>query len=340
MLHKYSILIFVFWINLTGVQGGKMVNFNDVLNARNRIQKYISLTPLDFSIGLSSEKTKVYLKLECQQKQKAFKVRGALSKISSLTDEEKERGVIAVSSGNHGAGVSLASHLLGIKNAKVFVPKTAPKAKVDKIKYYGAEVLQVGKNYDEAHKVAVEEMKNNNMTYIDSCSDIQLIAGQGTVGLEIMEQNPHIEIILVPIGGGGLITGVSIAAKHMKPNVKVVGVQTAACPAMVKALEDNVLYEEFPSEDSICDALIGGVTEIPFKMAKQCIDDIIVVSEEAIKKATKILLTEEKIVSEPSGAVGVAALLENPEYFEGKNIAIVVTGGNLDKELMQKIISD
>lgn len=322
------------------LQEGKIVNFNDVINSKDRIQKYISLTPLDFSIGLSSEKTKVYLKLECQQKQKAFKVRGALSKISSLTDEEKQRGVIAVSSGNHGAGVSFASHLLGIKNAKVFVPETAPKAKVDKIKYYGADVVQVGKNYDETHKIAVKEMNKNNMTYIDSCSDVQLIAGQGTVGLEIMEQNPDIDIIIVPIGGGGLITGVSIAAKHMKKDLKIVGVQTAACPAMVKSLEDNVLYEEFPSEESICDALIGGVTEIPFKMAKQCIDDIIIVSEKSIKKATKILLTEEKVVSEPSGAVGVAALLENPQYFEGKNIAIVVTGGNLDKGLMQKIISD
>lgn len=315
-----------------------MVNFNDVLKARDRIKKYVSLTPLDLSIGLSSERTKVYLKLECQQKQKAFKVRGALSKISSLTDEEKQRGVTAVSSGNHGAGVSFAAHLLGVKNAKVFVPETAPKAKVEKIKYYGAEVVQVGKNYDETHRIAVEDMGKNNMTYIDSCSDVQLIAGQGTVGLEIMEQNPEVDIILVPIGGGGLITGVSIAAKHMKTGVKVVGVQTAACPAMVKSLEDNVLYEEFPSEDSICDALIGGVTEIPFKMASKCIDDIIVVSEESIKNATRVLLTEEKVVSEPSGAVGVAALLENPQYFEGKNVAIVVTGGNLDKELMQKII--
>ena len=317
-----------------------MVNFNDVVNARKRIQKYISLTPQDFSIGLSDEKTKVYLKLECQQKQKAFKVRGALSKISSLTDEEKQRGVIAVSSGNHGAGVSYASYLLGIKKAKVFVPETAPAAKVDRIKYYGAKIKQIGKCYDDTHKIAMEEIKKDNMTYIDSCSDVQLIAGQGTIGLEIMEQNPDIDTIIVPIGGGGLITGVSIAAKYIKPGIKIVGVQTSACPAMVKSLEDNILYEEYPSEDSICDALIGGVTEIPFKMAKQCIDDIIVVSEESIRKATKMLLTQEKVVAEPSGAVGVAALLENPEYFKGKNIAIVITGGNLDKSLMQKIITE
>ncbi|MFA9422643.1 MAG: threonine/serine dehydratase [Sedimentibacter sp.] len=315
-----------------------MVNFNDVLNARKRIEKYISVTPLDFSIGLSNENTKVYLKLECQQKQKAFKVRGALSKLSSLTDEEKERGVIAASSGNHGAGVSYAAHLLGIKKAKVFVPETAPAAKIEKIKYYGADIQQVGKVYDDTHRLAMDEMKKSNMTYIDSCSDVQLISGQGTVGLEIMEQNPEIDTIIVPIGGGGLITGISVAAKHMKPSIKIVGVQTAACPAMVKSLEDNIMYEEFPSEESICDALIGGVTEIPFKMAKQCIDDIIVVSEESIRKATAILLTQEKVVAEPSSATGVAALMENPEYFQGKNVAIVITGGNLDEDFMKKIL--
>lgn len=315
-----------------------MIDLKDILNSRDRISKHISVTPLDFSIGLSHEDTKVYLKLECQQKQKAFKVRGALSKISSLSEDEKERGVIAVSSGNHGAGVSYAASLLNIKNAKVFVPETAPKAKVDKIKYYGADVVQIGKNYDEAHKIALEEMKKFNMTYIDSCSDEQLIAGQGTIGLEIVEQNPSIDTIIVPIGGGGLITGVSIAAKTMNPDVKIIGVQTAACPAMVKSLEDNVLYEEFPSEESICDALIGGVTEIPFKMARECIDDILVVSEESIREATKYLLVDEKVVSEPSGAVGVAALMENRDYFKGKNVAVVITGGNLDKEMMVRLL--
>ena len=315
-----------------------MVNFNDVVKARERIEKYISFTPLDFSIGLSSEKTKVYLKLESQQKQKSYKVRGALSKITSLTKEEKEAGIYAISSGNHGTGVSYAGHLLGIEKVKVFVPETAPLAKVEKIRYYGAETVQVGGNYDETHQIADEQMENRHMTYIHSGSDIQAIAGQGTVGLEIMEQNPDIDVILVPIGGGGLITGVSIAAKHMNPDVKIIGVQTEACPAMVKSLEDNTFYEYFPSEESVCEALIGGVFDIPFRMAKECIDDILVVSEVEICKATARLLTEEKVVAEPSGAVGVAALLNNPGLFEDKNVAIVVSGGNIDKELMRQLI--
>ena len=178
------------------------------------------------------------------------------------------------------------------------------------------------------------------MTYIDSCSDVQLIAGQGTVGLEILEQNPDVDLILVPIGGGGLITGVSIAAKHLKPGIRIVGVQTAACPAMVRSLADNTLYEEFPSEDSICDALIGGVTDIPFKMAGLCIDDILVVQEETIRKATAFLLTEEKIMAEPSGAVGVAALMENPGYFAGLKVAVIISGGNLDQAMMRAMLDD
>jgi len=309
-----------------------VVDFNDVLNAKKRIEKYLSPTPLDFSIGLSSDKTNVYLKLECQQKQKSFKVRGALSKIASLTEEEKSKGIYAISSGNHGAGVSYAGHLLGISPVKVFVPETAPMAKVEKIKYYGAEVVQNGKNYDEAHRFAAEQTKNCDMTYIHPGSDVQVVAGQGTVGLEIMEQNPAIDVILAPIGGGGLITGVSVAAKHINPKVKIIGVQTEACPAMIKSLEDNICYEDFPSGESLCDALIGGVFDLAFEMAKECVDDILLVSEAEIRRATLLLLTEEKVVSEPSGAVGVAALLNNLLLFEGKNVAIVVSGGNIDKD--------
>jgi threonine dehydratase len=316
-----------------------VVNFNDILQARKRIAKYISVTPLDFSIGLSGS-AQVRLKLECQQKQKAFKVRGALNKIASLTDAEKKRGLCTVSSGNHGAGVSYAAHLLGVDNVRVFIPKTTPKAKVEKISYYGATVVQVGRNYDEAHQIAMQEIARAGMTYIHSGSDREVIAGQGTVGLEIMEQHPVTDVIVVPIGGGGLITGVSVAARHISPAVKIIGVQTAACPAMVRALEDKVFYEEYPSAESICDALVGGVFDIPYRMAPQCIDDIVVVSESAIRKATAMLLTGEKIVAEPSSATCVAALSARPELFAGKSVALVISGGNLDKALMQQIIRE
>lgn len=157
--------------------------------------------------------------------------------------------------------------------------------------------------------------------------------------MEIYEQEPTIDTILVPIGGGGIITGISIAAKHLNPNVKIIGVQTAACPAMVASLRDEQFYEMYPTEESICDALVGGVGEIPYKMAKDCIDHIIVVEEEDIAEAVKFLLLKEKVVAEPAGAVGVAAVRKYPQLFKGKNLAIVITGGNIDGELLTAIIN-
>lgn len=314
-----------------------MISFKEILDSRDRISKYIYTTPLQKSMYLSKNNTNIYFKLENQQKMKCAKVRGAFSKITDLSDEEIEKGIVAISSGNHGAAISYASHLLGIKNSTVYVPETTPKSKVEKIEYYGTNVARVGKNYDEAHEIGGEKIKTSGSIFIDPCSDKTVIAGQGTISLEILEQEPSIDTILVPIGGGGIITGISIAAKHINPNIRIIGVQTAACPAMVASLRDEKFYEMYPTEESICDALVGGVGDIPYKMAKECIDDIIVVEEEDIAKAIQFLLLKEKIVAEPAGAVGVAAVRKNPEIFKGKNVAIVITGGNIDEDLIKEI---
>ncbi len=315
-----------------------MLRFEDILAARERISPFISRTPLDIAMSFSDESTKIFLKLECQQKQKAFKVRGALSKISSLGAEEKQRGIYAVSSGNHGAGVSYAASLLGVKSARVYVPETAPLAKVEKILYYGAAVIKTGKTYDETHQNAMADPLIRGLTYINPGDDVLVAAGQGTVGLEILEQNPDIDIILVPVGGGGLITGIGLAAKHIKPGIEVIGVQTEACPAMSRSLADKVCYEEYPTDDSLCDALVGGVFRLAYDMAEQCIDDVIVVKESTIAEATARLLLQEKVVAEPSSATGIAALLEQPDRFKGKSVAVVISGGNLDGELMRRMV--
>ncbi len=314
-----------------------MVYFKDIQLARDRIKKYIYETPLDHSMYLSNGETDVFLKLECQQRLKGFKIRGALSKLASLTDDEKSKGVMAVSSGNHGAGVSYSAKLLGGIKAKIFVPETIPGSKLEKIKYYGAEVVTVGRNYDEAHAAAQEALDKEKRIFIDPCSDIEVIAGQGSIAMEILEANPDIDAILAPIGGGGLITGVSVAAKHLKPSIKIIGVQTEACPAMAKAMKDRIFYSDFPSEPSICDALIGGVGEIPYNMSRQCIDDIVLVEEESIKEAVLFLMDKEKVIAEPAGAVGVAAVMAEPELFKNKNIAIIISGGNLDFSLIKAI---
>ena len=316
-----------------------MISYEDILNAQSRINKYIYRTPLEKSIYLSDDITNIYLKLENQQKMKCAKIRGALSKITCLSEEEKEKGIVAISSGNHGSAVSYGANLLGINKSTIYVPSTTPRSKIEKIKYYGADVVEIGMNYDEAHEMGLKSIKDNSGMFIDPCSDKVVIAGQGTIALEILEEQPNIDVILVPIGGGGIITGISIAAKAINPNIKIIGLQTAACPAMVESLKNKEFYEVYPTKTSICDALVGGVGFIPYEMAEKCIDDIIVVEEVDIADAVKFLLTKEKVVAEPAGAIGVAAVRRNPHLFEGKNVAIVITGGNIDEDLMIKLIN-
>lgn len=315
------------------------INYNDVINARKRISGYTYYTPLDKSMYLSNEDTNIYLKLECQQGMKCAKLRGALSKLTSLNRDEIEKGIVAISSGNHGAAVSYGSYLLGIKNSTIYVPETSPRSKVEKIEYYGANVVRAGENYDKAHEIGLERIKDSDSIFIDSCSDEEVIAGQGTIALEIFEQQPRIDTILIPVGGGGILTGISVAAKHINPKVEIIGLQTAACPAMKESLKDNIFYEMFPSEPSICDGLIGGVGEIPYNMAEQCIDDIWIVEEEHIGRAVSFLAKKEKIIAEPAGAIGVAAVQKNYSKLKGKNVAVVITGGNIDGKLFVELLN-
>ena len=317
-----------------------MLNYTDVVEAYKRIKDKIYMTPLEKSIYLSNENKNYYLKLECLQPPKSFKLRGALSKMTTLTEEEKKKGIVAISSGNHGAAVSYASNLLGIENVLIFVPKVTPRSKIDKIKYYGGEVRIVGDNYDEAHHIGMEYVKNNDMTYIDPYyGDPLVYAGQGTAAIEIFMQNPDIDTILVPIGGGGLITGIGVAAKAIKSSVKIIGLQTEACPAMIRSLEENVFYDEYPTKESICEALVGGVGELAYKMAKDCIDEIIEVKESFIEKAVSHIIKKEKIVAEPSSCITIAAIMQGPGRIKGKNDALVISGGNIDEDLMVELLN-
>jgi threonine dehydratase len=315
-----------------------MVTLRDVLAARGRLGDLIYKTPLEVSLQLNSSDMKVFLKLECHQTVKSFKIRGALNKVASLSAAEKNRGIITVSSGNHGAGVAYAAKLLGGIPTQVFVPTITPASKIEKIKYYGAKVVMTGTDYNETQRGAEEFMQREKLTYIDPCSDVEVIAGQGTIALEILEQNPALDTIVVPIGGGGLITGIGVVMKELKPAVRVIGVQTKSCPAMIQSLQDGKWYGEYPIKPSICDALMGGVGEIPYKMAGRCIDDILPVEEESIREAVLWLLQKEKVVAEPSGAIGIAAIISNPEFFRGQNTAVIISGGNLDGSLMQDIV--
>ncbi|TCO76907.1 threonine ammonia-lyase [Marinisporobacter balticus] len=316
-----------------------MLKYKDVTLAYERIKEHISTTALEKSFRLSDKDSEVFLKLDNQQPVvKSYKIRGAMSKATSLTEEDIKRGVTAISSGNHGASLAYTASKLGIEQTEIFVPETTPFSKVEKIRCFGAKVNKVGKNYDEAHHIGEQKINERGLIEVNPCEDPICIAGAGTVALEILKQNPEINVILVPIGGGGLITGIGVYAKHINPNIEVIGVQTKASPAMKKSLEDKVCYEYFEASESICDALIGGIAKVPYEMADKCIDDVIIVAEEAIGKATVEILKHEKIVCEPSSATVYAAYKENRERFKGKKVALVITGGNIGDEQLKSLI--
>lgn len=316
-------------------------NYEEVKQAYERISPYIRKTPLEESFYLGDEERKYYFKLESFQRAKSFKIRGALNKMMTLTEEEREKGVATISSGNHGSSVSYAASLLGIANAKVIVPETTPQSKVDKVKYFGADVMLMGKNYDEAHALGMKYIEENGMTYIDAYyDDPKIYGGQGTIAIEILEQNPDIDTIVVPIGGGGLITGISVAAKAIKPSIRIVGVQTEACPAMIKSYEDGIFYEEYPCEESLCDSLIGGIGALSYAMAKDYVDDFIAVSEETIAKAVSFMARDEKYIVEAGSCTTVAAVMDFREKIGGKNIALVLSGGNIDGDVLHRLMAN
>ena len=315
---------------------------SDVFDAYQRIHPYLPKTPLEESFYLGANGRTYFFKLESAQHVKSFKIRGALNKILSLTEEEKHRGVATVSSGNHGVAVSYASKLLGIEHALVIVPTITPQAKIRKIEYYGAQVMLLGNNYDEAHTLGLEYLKKHNMTYIDSYyDDPKVYAGQGTVALELLEQNPDIDTIVIPIGGGSLITGCAVVAKHIKPDIRIIGVQTETCPAMIRALEDHAFYETFPTTGSTaCESLVGGVGKLSYEMLADYVDDIIAVKESTIRKGVKHMLLNEKFVVEAGSATTVAAVMDFADRVGGKNVALVISGGNIDADFIKTIVNE
>ena len=313
----------------------------DIEAARERIKDYAYYTPLEEALHLGNGERKYFFKLENQQRLRAFKIRGALARMSVLTDEEKELGVATVSSGNHGGAVAYAAKLLGLKKPLIFVPAITPKAKVEKIQKFGGDVRLVGNNYDECHIEGMKYIEEHGLLYIDSWEKDPIVyAGQGTIGLEIIEQNPDIDTVIVPIGGGGLATGVAVAVKAMKPSVRVIGVQTAACPAFIKSVEDGVQYGEYPTTgESICESLVGGIGELSFAM-REVFDDLIAVEEKTIRKAVKHMILEEKTVAEGGSCTTVAAVMDYAERIGGKNISLVISGGNIDGSLIQEIMGE
>lgn len=315
-----------------------MVSLSDVESAKKSIGRFINRTPLVLSKFFSNfSKGRVYLKLENLQITNSFKVRGAFNKLLNLNDKQRKRGIITASAGNHAQAIAIGAKQFNIA-AKIVIPKTTPRVKIDKIKKHNVELILHGYIYDEAEQMAKDLAKKEELNYISPYNDDLIIAGQGTVGLEIFEELPTVDLVLVPVGGGGLISGVSIALKSMNPNIEIFGFQSEASPAMFKSLKAGRIVD-VKVEDSIADGLSGGIEKdsITFEIIQTYVDDLMLVKEESIRNAISLLWREENQVVEGAGAVAIAGLLENSTIFKGKIVVVVLSGGNIDDGLLHEL---
>jgi len=316
-----------------------LLNLKKIYEAQERIKGVAIETPLAFAPYLSElSSSEVYLKKENLQVTGAFKIRGAYNKIASLSDAERKCGVTAASAGNHAQGVALSASKFGIK-AVIVMPESTPLTKVNGVKHYGAEVILHGSNYDEAYAHALKYSKQNAMTFVHPFEDEEVIAGQGTVALEILESCENLDAVIVPIGGGGLIAGMSAALKEKNSKIEVIGVSASGAPAFKESYEKKEPIDS-TSVRTIADGIaVRDTSAVTLKYALKNVDKIISVDDEEIASAILYLLEKQKLVVEGAGAVGVAALLHHKlEFLKGKKIAIVLSGGNMDVTLLSVII--
>jgi threonine dehydratase len=317
-----------------------MVTVREILQAARALRPHIFRTPLRDAFLLSERVgAAVYLKLENWQITGSFKPRGALNRMAALSAEERARGVVTASAGNHALGVGYAARALGIAAATIFVPRTAPRAKLEKLRQFPVTVRPVGETYADAHRAAETFQRETGVTFIHAYDDPRTVAGQGTLGLEILQDLPDVDALLVPVGGGGMIAGIAVAAKTLAPGVKVIGVQPAASPALRDSLRDDKCYTEYVAAPTICDGLAGGIGEMVFEAAQnKLIDDVALVEEDETRAAIRALAETEQLIVEGSGAVGVAALLARKVDLAGKRVAVVLSGGNIDLGLLTEIV--
>lgn len=304
------------------------INLDDVLEARERIKGICIKTKLIYSSEFSKESgNEVYIKPENLQITGAFKLRGALNKISKLSEEQKKRGLIASSAGNHAQGVAYSANKLGIK-ATIVMPETTPLIKVQATKSYGANVVLKGQIYDEAYEEAKRLERENGYTFIHPFDDEDVMAGQGTIALEIIDELKDVDAIIVPIGGGGLISGIAVAAKSINPDIKVIGVQSDGASAMKVSFDTGILTAS-DKVDTIADgAAVKQPGDKTFEVVKKYVDEIVTVSDCELIEAAFILLEKHKLVAEATGVMSLAALKKLD--FKGKKVVSLISGGNID----------
>jgi len=316
-----------------------MISLDRIIEAHKKIAPYVNYTPLIYSNFLSQNRT-VKLKLESLQITGSFKLRGAMNKLLSLSEEQKTRGVIAVSTGNHGKGVAYASSFLGIKST-IYMSSMVPQYRKEAIESLGAKVEIIGSNSDEADLHAREVSKKENIILIHPFDDEDIIAGQGTVGLEMLKEFPEVDTVIIPTSGGGLIGGIALALKLQKPSVKVIAVSMERGPSMYESLKHGkpVDVEELETLADCLGGSIGLDNQYTFNIAKEIIDDFVLVDEDKIAEGIRLNFLEHRLVTEGAAATSVMVVKDHLSSHLGKNIICLICGGNIESKLFTKIIS-
>ena len=314
-----------------------MATIENFVKAKEKLSKVLLETNLIYSPIFSDESgNEIYIKLENLQKTGSFKIRGAYNKISNLTDNEKQRGVVASSAGNHAQGVAYAAEESGRK-AVIVMPKSTPLIKVESTKKYGAEVVLYGDIYDDAFKKAKELEEKEGYIFVHPFNDEEVLYGQGTIALEILEKLPETDIIIVPIGGGGLISGIACAAKIMKPGIKIIGVEPEGAASAYESIKENRIVE-LKEANTIADGTaVKKIGELNFEYIKKYVDEIITVSDYELMEAFLLLVEKHKIIAENSGILSVAALKKLKE--KNKKVVSVISGGNIDVLMISSMIN-
>jgi len=308
-----------------------------VEDAAARVRPYVRRTPTERSEPLGElTGRELNLKLENLQLTGAFKIRGALSRLLAMPTDERAGGVITASAGNHGLGVALAARLLGI-SATVVVPTTVPLAKLTAIQRQGAEAVLEGPTYDDAHAAAELLARERQLAYVHAFDDSDVIAGQGTVALELLEDAPDLDAIVVPVGGGGLISGIAVAAKALRPSLRVIGVQASGSPALAESFREGRLMTAASS--TIADGIaVKRPGALAFDLINRLVDDVVTVTDEAIAEAIVLLLERHKLLAEGAGAAALAAILQGTIPARLRRVGVIVSGGNVDPNLLGKVL--
>ena len=314
-----------------------MLTLDKVFNAQSVLKSIIRETDLVRAYGIAPE-CELYLKPENLQITGSFKVRGSAYKIAMLSEEEKARGVIACSAGNHAQGVALAASKNGIKSL-ICLPDSAPISKVEATKGFGADVCLVEGCYDDAYKKALELKESEGYTFVHPFDDENVIAGQGTIALEVLNDLDDIDAIVVPVGGGGLISGIAYTAKQIRPSVKVYGVQMSGAPSMYNSVRDGKI-ECLPTVHTIADGIaVKQPGENTFRLVSEYVDDIALVSDDEVASAILALIEKQKMIAEGAGAAAVAAVMFDKFNLKGKRVVSIVSGGNIDVTILSRVIT-